>query len=164
MTTRKAESRMRLANISAILSVAMLLSACGTNSLPQQLGNPAVPDGTKNKRIEEVELQAAATTRKTNDKHVTPPLKIDDDPQKLVGLNPSKIADRLGSPGFVRRDGSAEIWQYLAEACILDVFLYHDKDILEVHYVELRGRGASQLSRRACYRKMLRAHLNAKQG
>jgi hypothetical protein len=151
---------MQTANISAILLVAMLLPACGPNILPHQSGTPAAPDGTKKKGIEEVALRAAAT----NPKPETPPLKIDDDPQKLVGLNPDKLTDRLGLPGFVRRDGSAEIWQYLAEACILDVFLYRDKDILTVNYAELRGRGASQLSRRDCYREMLRMHLNAEQG
>jgi hypothetical protein len=152
---------MRPANIFAILSVAMLLSACGTNFLPRQSDTLVGPDGT---RIKEVALQATEKTRATDTKPATPPLKIDDDPQKLVGLNPRNLANRLGSPGFVRRDGSAEIWQYLAEACILDVFLYRDKYIFTVDYVELRGRGASQLSQRDCYREMLRAHLNAEQG
>ncbi|MBT5498991.1 MAG: hypothetical protein HOK54_24915 [Alphaproteobacteria bacterium] len=155
---------MQPANTFAILSVAVLLSACGTNFLPWQSGTPATSDGTKKNGIEEVALQVPATTRPTTPKPASPPLKIDDDPKKLVGLSPGKLADRLGSPGFVRRDGSAEIWQYLAEACILDVFLYRDKDVLAVNYVELRGRGASQLSRRDCYREMLRAHLTAERG
>ena len=154
---------MQTANIFVILLVAMLLPACGPDILPYQSGTPAAPDGPKKKGIEEVALRTAATNRATDPKPKTPPLKIDDDPQNLVGLNPSKLADQLGSPVFVRRDGSAEIWQYLAKACILDVFLYRDKDILTVNYVELRGRGASQLSRRDCYREMLRVHLNAEQ-
>ena len=155
---------MQPANTFAILSVAVLLSACGTNLLPSQSGTPATSDGTKKKGFEEIALQIPATTRATTPKPAAPPLKIDDDPKKLVGLSPGKLADRLGSPGFVRRDGSAEIWQYLAEACILDVFLYRDKDVLAVDYVELRGRGASQQSRRDCYREMLRAHLTAERG
>jgi hypothetical protein len=155
---------MQTANIFAILLVATLLPACGPNILADQSGTPAAPGGPKKKGIEEVALRSAATNHATYTKPETPPLKIDDDPQKLVGLNPSKLAGRLGSPVFVRRDGSAEIWQYLAKACILDVFLYRDKDILTVNYAELRGRGASQLSRRNCYREMLRVHLNAEQG
>ena len=155
---------MQPANTFAILSVAVLLSACGTNLLTWQSGTPATSDGTKKNGIEEVALQVPATTRPTTPKPASPPLKIDDDPKKLVGLSPGKLADLLGSPGFVRRDGSAEIWQYLAEACILDVFLYRDKDVLAVDYVELRGRGAPQQSRRDCYREMLRAHLTAERG
>ena len=150
---------MQPANTFAILSVAVLLSACGTNFLPWKPGTPATFNGIKKKGVEEVALLVPATTRAA-----APPLKIDDDPKKLVGLSPGKLADRIGSPGFVRRDGSAEIWQYLAEACILDVFLYRDKDVLAVDYVELRGRGASQQSRRDCYREMLRAHLTAVRG
>ena len=30
----------------------------------------------------------------------------------------------LGAPEFVRRDGPAQIWQYRAENCVLDLFLY----------------------------------------
>lgn len=150
-------------NTFAILSVAVLLSACGTN-LTWQSGTPATSDGTKKISIEEFALQVHATTRPTAPKPASPPLKIDDNPKKLVGLSLGELAGRLGSPGFVRRDGSAEIWQYLAEACILDVFLYRNKDVLAVDYVELRGRGASQLSRRDCYREMLRAHLTAERG
>ena len=155
---------MRPANIFAILSVAVLLSACGANFMPRQSGTLAASDITKKKGIDEVALQAVATTHATVPKPATSSLKIDANPQELVGLNPSKLADRIGLPGFVRRDGSAEIWQYLAEACILDVFLYRDKDILAVNHVELRGRGASQLSRRDCYREMLRAHQTTEQG
>ena len=150
---------MQPGNTFAILSVALLLSACGTNLLPRQSGIPATSDGAEKKGFEEVALQIPATFRATNPKPAAPPLKIDDDPKKLVGLSPGTLADRLGSPGFVRRDRSAEIWQYLAEACILDVFLYRDKDVLAVDYVELRGRGASQQSRRDCYREMLHAHM-----
>lgn len=155
---------MRPANTFAIFSVALLLSACGTNVLPWQSSTAKAPAENNKKGTEEVALRATPTARATDPEPATPPLKIDGDPQKLVGLSPGKLADRLGSPGFVRRDGSAEIWQYLAEACILDVFLYRDKDVLAVDYVELRGRGASQLSRRDCYREMLRAHLTAERG
>jgi hypothetical protein len=151
---------MQTANVFASLSVAMFLSACGTDISSQQSATPAVPNGTKKEAIEKVVLQDATTDTKLN----IPQLKIDDDPQNLLGLNPRKLADQLGSPGFVRRDGSAEVWQYLAEACILDIFLYRNKGIFAVDYVELRARGASQLSRRDCYREMLRVHLNAKQG
>ena len=88
----------------------------------------------------------------------------DANPQQLIGLESRGLADMLGSPGFVRRDGKAEVWQYPAESCILDIFLYRDKGTLSVDYVELRGRGTAQLSRQDCYRRMLQTHLTREQG
>lgn len=153
---------MQPANTFAILLVTLLLSACGTNILPWQSSSAKTSAEENNTGTDEVALRTTPTARVTEPAKSS--LKIDDDPQKLVGLSPGGLADRLGSPGFVRQDGSAEIWQYLAAACILDVFLYRDKDVLTVDYVELRGRGASQLSRRDCYREMLRTHLTAERG
>jgi len=155
---------MRPAKTFTTLSIALLVSACGTNVLPWQSSTAKAPTENNKRGIEEVALRATPTPSTTDPESAKRSPKIDDDPQKLAGLSPDRLAGRLGSPGFVRRDGSAEIWQYLAEACILDVFLYRDKDVLAVDYVELRGRGASQLSRRDCYREMLRAHLTAERG
>ncbi len=84
------------------------------------------------------------------------PPAINDDPDQLLGLAPTSVAKRLGSPGFVRRDGPAEIWQYPAEACVLDIFLYRTGETLAVAYVELRGRGAATTSRRACFVELLK--------
>jgi hypothetical protein len=85
-------------------------------------------------------------------------------PNKLIGLESRGLAEKLGSPSFVRRDGEAEVWQYLSKSCILDVFLYRNDGKLLVDYAELRGRGAAPLSRPACYLKMLQAHLTRNQG
>jgi hypothetical protein len=87
-----------------------------------------------------------------------PPPKINDDPNQLLGLTPDGVAGLLGAPTFVRRDGPAEIWQYQAPACILDVFLYSGRTGFQVTYVELRGRGARGPSRRECFAAMLMAN------
>tara|TARA_A100001037_G_scaffold305685_1_gene346787 strand:+ start:1766 stop:2149 length:384 start_codon:yes stop_codon:yes gene_type:complete len=88
----------------------------------------------------------------------------DTNPRHLIGLESHGLADKLGSPNFVRRDGSAEVWQYSSKSCILDAFLYRIDGKLLVDYVELRGRGTAALSRQDCYLKMLQAHLMRKQG
>lgn len=150
---------MRLAKTLIGLSVLSLLTACGTDIFTTKpRAEPKAKTG-----IETVALQSNRASEKTTNRRQIerPQRKINDDPKQLLALGPGDLADKLGSPGFVRRDGHAEIWQYLAEACVLDVFLYRDNNALAVDYVELRGRGAATLSRRACFREMLRAQLSA---
>ena len=89
---------------------------------------------------------------------------IDGDPNQLLGLAHHHVSNRLGLPGFVRRDGYAEIWQYLAKTCILDIYLYSKNNTLKVNYVEVRGRGGVKFSRRDCFVQLLRAHFNATRG
>ena len=81
--------------------------------------------------------------------------EIDSDPDRLLGLAPAGIARLLGKPGLIRRDGPAEVWQYRAASCILDVFLFGSNGDLKVTYFELRGRGAARRSRRECFAGML---------
>ena len=101
---------------------------------------------------------------KTRKIDLIPAIPRDAKPSKLIGLESRGLANKLGSPGFVRRDGEAEVWQYLSKSCILDVFLYRNDGKLSVAYAELRGRGAAPLSRQACYLNMLQAHLTRSQG
>ena len=46
----------------------------------------------------------------------------------------------LGAPDFVRRDGSAQIWQYRATNCVLDLFLYKNGNETHVKHAEIRPR------------------------
>ena len=43
------------------------------------------------------------------------------DAQQLAGMDSDNVARLLGSPGLLRRDGPAQIWQYVDEDCILDL-------------------------------------------
>ena len=47
------------------------------------------------------------------------------DPQRLLDLGRHELASILGKPAFIRRDMSAEVWQYRTDACVLDLFLYN---------------------------------------
>ena len=118
------------------------------------------PENTPKAAIESVSL--APATASPVEKPAEP--NIEDDPEQLLGLAPTGVSERLGPPGFVRRDGRSEIWQYPAEACILDVFLYREGEAFKVDYVELRGRGATTLSRHDCFIEMLRKQLKSKSG
>ena len=91
-----------------------------------------------------------------NDLAALPP--IDDDPQQLMGLDRAMLSEKLGEPELIRRDGDAEVWQYRADRCVLDLFLYgQDK---RVEHVDLRNRGdGGGDSVSDCFTDMLRAGL-----
>ena len=161
-------------NCGALAAFALLtLAACNTG-LPDWTTLEKPAEETKQKAdIKRVALKTSGShAEKTNKSwglktkkvNLITAIPLDANPRNLIGLESRSVADKLGSPGFVRRDGEAEVWQYPSKFCILDVFLYHDDGKLSVDYVELRGRGSAPLSRQACYLKMLKAHLTPKQG
>ena len=78
-----------------------------------------------------------------------------DDPNQLFGLNGHHVADLLGPANFVRRDGTAEVWQYRAEACVLDIYLYRESGTLTVAHVDLRKREKAAQPPRQCFREIL---------
>lgn len=76
--------------------------------------------------------------------------KVNADPQQLLGMDGVALNDLLGAPSVVRREGDAEIWQYRAEECVLDLFLYGGMP--QVEHVDLRDRGdASEEAVAACF-------------
>ena len=84
---------------------------------------------------------------------------INDDPQQLMGLDPSALNALLGEPELIRRETPAEIWQYRNEGCVFDVFLYDTSSGREVTYIEARDDAAQQIETRACLNGLLRARL-----
>ena len=65
------------------------------------------------------------------------------DADRLDGLDGTSLANLLGQPSLLRRDGDAEIWQYVDDTCILDLFLYAEGGRKAVDYVEARGLNGS---------------------
>lgn len=81
--------------------------------------------------------------------------KHSDNPKQLTGLDSQRVTDMLGGASFVRRDGTAEVWQYRAKACVLDIYLYKEVDVLTVKHFDLRKRPNATESPQRCFRKML---------
>jgi hypothetical protein len=73
-----------------------------------------------------------------------------DDPDHLIGLDAGRLQGMFGPPGLVRSDAPAEIWQYSTHACVLDLFLYQDKDGMRLRYLEARDRAAQSAAARNC--------------
>lgn len=79
------------------------------------------------------------------------------DADALVGLNKVAVQNQLGAPQLIRRDGPAEVWQYLAGACILDLFLYEDGTSHRVNYLELRIQPGARFPHERCFEQILAA-------
>ena len=78
-------------------------------------------------------------------------------PTELVGLKKEGVQDLLGDPQLIRRDGPAEVWQYTANACILDLFLYEIGENYRVEYMELRTQPGEDTARERCYEQLRQA-------
>jgi hypothetical protein len=61
-------------------------------------------------------------------------------PADLTGMGAAEVLALLGSPDFRRSEPPAELWQYRAADCILDVFLYRDPGGYRVVHAETRQR------------------------
>lgn len=80
-------------------------------------------------------------------------------PQLLLGLSADDVHKMLGVPDFKHHNASAEIWQYRKESCLLDVFLYIEKDRrynLRVRHAEARGRSVTIISQKKCFLEAMR--------
>lgn len=115
----------------AILLPLVVLAACGgAGPVTHADGGPAVSatsaDVTKSERRE----QTAALPRHPGSVA---------EPARLKGLMATQVKAVLGAPAFTRRDTPAEIWQYRASACTLDLFLYDEKDGQVVAHYNVRS-------------------------
>ena len=69
---------------------------------------------------------------------------------RLKGLSARELAAALGDPTLLSRDGPAQIWQYAGQGCVLQVFLYQERDSFRVRYAELRIDDAAATLAPAC--------------
>jgi hypothetical protein len=76
------------------------------------------------------------------------------DANEFMGYTPERVLPVLGAPDFVRRDGNAQIWQYRAPNCILDLFLYKVDSGTQVKHAELRPRAPAAEALDVCYSRM----------
>src|SRR6185437_16869540 len=58
----------------------------------------------------------------------------------LTGMDRAQLIALLGEPDFRRPEPPAELWQYRTADCVLDVFLYADRDHYRVLGSATRGR------------------------
>ena len=63
---------------------------------------------------------------------------VENDPRRFIGAKPDFLLEALGKPSSLRKEAPAEVWQYRAEQCVLDFFLYEEGDGPAVVYLEAR--------------------------
>lgn len=135
---------MRLARLLALSSVALLVACAGN---PQTALGPNPASGTDSSVSETNGRQQA----------LAPAGRVTE-PARLKGLNPLQVKSVLGKPGFTRRDAPAEIWQYRARACTLDLFLYDEGQGQLVAHYAVRGAqpvSAQPVSERDCMNELI---------
>ncbi|MFQ5773367.1 MAG: hypothetical protein ACE5GS_02505 [Kiloniellaceae bacterium] len=104
-------------------------------------------------------LRAEAEAVATKTAAPPPEPAIDDDPDRLLGLDRGALGALLGEPALIRREPPAEIWQYRGATCIFDVFLYEEAGRDRVTYLEARDTAAQTVEARGCFNELLRARL-----
>ena len=90
-----------------------------------------------------------------SDRLSPPPRGLASDPKRFIGANPDFLLAELGKPFALRKEAPAEVWQYRAEECVLDIFLYEDADGPAVVYLEARDLEASPTETGVCIGNLL---------
>jgi hypothetical protein len=82
---------------------------------------------------------------------------------KLAGLNPAEVLAMLGNPDLRRTEPPAELWQYRAADCVLNLFFYDENGGYRLSHVEAwqRSLAAGGSSPARCHDEdaPLKAHL-----
>jgi hypothetical protein len=72
------------------------------------------------------------------------------EPSGIAGLEAPQLRVAFGTPVFVRKDGTAEMWRYDGAACKAFFFLYPEGNALSVRHVETLPRGQDMAADVAC--------------
>lgn len=161
----------------ALFAAALLMTACGTAPRTSTITAEPEPASTAieqtpeergaGNRTGEAADETAAGSEETPRVDLpepelpqlasVPPTADLPGPEGLIGLGREQVRALLGTPGFVRRDPPAELWQYGTDGCFLDLFLYRNesKGELRVTHVEARGKTVAAVPARDCYLSLL---------
>jgi hypothetical protein len=107
------ELRGRAAGFAAAIVIAVTVSAC------------ASPDG--------LGMAMPATAASPGSLHTLSRVPAIKD---LAGLKPDDVLSILGQPDLKRDEPPAELWQYRAADCVLNLFFYNDADGYRLSHAE----------------------------
>lgn len=138
----------RLMGMVATGLMALALTACASRTLPPSAS--AAPAAT----VSSASNSAPATTPAVQQATATAPAATGNAQSKdLMGMGPDDLQHLFGHPQLVRNETGAEVWQYRAQACVLDLYLYPQESAgtpLRVTYLEARDRSAASLATDPC--------------
>lgn len=75
--------------------------------------------------------------------------------KRLVGLDRASLEAMLGAPWLLRREAAAELWQYRAPNCVLDLFLHAKGGELRVAHADLRARRENRPVPAGCFAELV---------
>ncbi len=142
------------------LGMALLMVGCAAE--------PELKPAPTSRFIQAKPAQDAAVPAANKLAKVTPkPSKprVYPEPTILDGLSASKVVALLGAPGFKRTDDPAEIWQYRAANCTLDLFMYEmlDSEQRTVTHYETRPQQGKSMSPKDCFIAIIQTSESASQ-
>jgi hypothetical protein len=144
----------RLTGVVATGLVALALTACAARTLPPSAvvtpapSNASAADATSPANRPGVQQSAVTSPAAPATAHS----------KDLVGLGPDELQHLFGHPQMVRDETGAEVWQYRAAACVLDLYLYPQESAgtpLRVTYLEARDRSAASLAADPCVNALM---------
>ena len=77
------------------------------------------------------------------------------EPGNIAGMDASRIKVAFGSPQFVRKEGTAEIWRYDAASCKAFFFLYPEGASMVVRHVETVPHSSDAAADSTCLQGLL---------
>ena len=179
MARRSNGVRPARAGTAALALCLLVLSACGAPDNTARKNESQPPSTTAEPSSETLPSRAAldplAPERsfKPPERSFKPPaapeqktaraplVPINDDPDQLMGLAPRAVSHLLGSPSLLRTETLAQVWQYTAADCVLDIYLYAEDetpDRSRVTYYEIRRNDFHGSSARACFTDIITHH------
>jgi hypothetical protein len=145
----------------------LVLAACGSmGSAGTDTESAPPPPRQTADRSSETVTPVSALDSEAPDRVADPPAAeqktarapINDDPDQLIGLAPHALSLLLGPPSLLRTELPAQVWQYSAPECVLDVYLYAEEerpDLARATYYEIRRAEFSGRSTRICFGEFL---------
>ncbi|MFZ5791485.1 MAG: hypothetical protein ACOY3L_12380 [Pseudomonadota bacterium] len=148
----------RITGVAVAGALAALLAGCATRMPPTAAASRDGADGAPAQAATAPTppAPASSSTERSAASSVAPaaPAEPADD-KDVVGLSPDELQSLLGQPQMVRDETGAEVWQYRARACVLDLYLYPQEAQggaagLRVAYLEARDRSAANFAAARC--------------
>jgi hypothetical protein len=148
------------------VSAALLLAACQVPQHQVKTASTAAVPKTQTAQTETAETSKpviapkptplAATPAVAHGETIAPAaMRLSGDPKELLGLDNASLRRVLGRPAQLRRELSAQVWQYVTGDCVVDLYLYDLDGGLRVTYVEARSRTAEPTPTSRCLKSLL---------
>lgn len=147
----------------------LVLGACEMKSAPVTVApeSPTAPAAAPaGPVVADPKPSAPPAVEPTTALAARPPAAVPAPPPTLVGMSREDVTELLGPPMFRRRETPAEIWQYRAQTCTLDLFLYKDgkSESYKVAHVEARGKNGAKVGPSDCLGRFMTPERTTRSG